>query len=410
MTRPPFEVADIVRQHGDRFLETHQAWVTGQHRRVLRVIAQCRTAALGGHRDRCEQCAHPVLSYNSCRDRHCPKCLTAARNAWVTAREQELLPVGYVHIVFTMPEPLARLALANKRVVYDLLFQAAAETVRQVAANPKRLGADVGGLMVLHTWGQRLQHHPHVHCVVPMGGLAPDGTRWIHTRPRFFLPIPVLRTLFRGKLIAGVRAAFRHGRLHLPGSLAPPNTAGAFRAFLRSLYRQTWVVYAKPPFGSPAHVLHYLARYTHRVAISNHRLVAITDDTVSFLPSPIALARHSRAESALLVTCRVAISCTQRKRRCSPCRSILERMETRGTAVAVLDDVAHDPVANGAQDHVSRTGTLAYRRLVGDSNATVQWLDTTGKQEPLLASPGAYVFVVVLNFFDELRRHAPTGQ
>ncbi len=282
MTRPPFEVADIVRQHGDRFLETHQAWVTGQHRRVLRVIAQCRTAALGGHRDRCEQCAHPVLSYNSCRDRHCPKCLTAARNAWVTAREQELLPVGYVHIVFTMPEPLARLALANKRVVYDLLFQAAAETVRQVAANPKRLGADVGGLMVLHTWGQRLQHHPHVHCVVPMGGLAPDGTRWIHTRPRFFLPIPVLRTLFRGKLIAGVRDAFRHGRLHLPGSLAPLNTAGAFRAFLRSLYRQTWVVYAKPPFGSPAHVLHYLARYTHRVAISNHRLVAITDDTVAF--------------------------------------------------------------------------------------------------------------------------------
>jgi hypothetical protein len=282
VTRPPFEVADIVRRHGERVLARHRAWVTGRHRRVLRNIAQCRTAALGGHRDRCDQCAHPALSYNSCRDRHCPKCLTAARNAWVAAREQELLPVGYVHIVFTMPEPLARLALVNKRVVYDRLFHAAAETVRQVASNPKRLGGDIGGLMVLHTWGQRLQHHPHVHCVVPAGGLSPDGTRWVHARPRFFLPIPVLRKLFRGKLVAALREAFRQGRLHFPGSLAPLATDVAFRAFLRALYRQTWVVYAKPPFGSPAHVLHYLARYTHRVAISNHRLVAVTDDTVAF--------------------------------------------------------------------------------------------------------------------------------
>ena len=282
MTRPPFEVADIVRRHGDRVLKTHRAWVTGAHRRVFRAIAQCRTAALGGHRDRCEQCAQPALSYNSCRDRHCPKCLTAARNAWVMARERALLPVGYVHLVFTLPEPLARLALVNKRMVYDLLFQAAAETLLHVAANPKRLGAASGGLMVLHTWGQRLQHHPPVHCVVPMGGLAPDGTRWIHARPRFFLPIPVLRTLFRGKLVAGVRHAFRDGRLDFPGTLEPLKPDAAFRAFLRSLYRQTWVVYAKPPFGSPAHVLHYLARYTHRVAISNHRLVDVTDDTVSF--------------------------------------------------------------------------------------------------------------------------------
>jgi hypothetical protein len=181
-----------------------------------------------------------------------------------------------------MPEPLARLALVNKRVVYDLLFQAAAETLLQVARNPKRLGGAIGGLMVLHTWGQRLQHHPHLHCVVPMGGLAPNGTRWIHARPRFFLPIPVLRRLFRGKLLAHLTAAFREGRLDLPGSLASLKSEAAFRAFLRSLYRQTWVVYAKPPFGSPAHVLHYLARYTHRVAISNHRLVDVTDDTVSF--------------------------------------------------------------------------------------------------------------------------------
>jgi Putative transposase/Transposase zinc-binding domain len=282
VTRPPFEVADIVRRHGDRLLETAGSWATGPQRRVLRAIAQCRTAALGGHRAHCEQCAQAALSYNSCRDRHCPKGLTAARNAWVAAREAELLPVGYVHIVFTMPEPLARLALANKRVVYDLLFQAAAATLLQVAANPKRRGAAIGGLRVLHTWGQRLQHHPHVHCVVPMGGLAPDGARWIHARPRFFLPIPVLRKLFRGKLVAGVRDAFRDGRLDCPGTLERLKTDAAFRAFLRSLYRQTWVVYAKPPFGSPAHVLHYLARDTHRVAISNHRLVDMTDDTVSF--------------------------------------------------------------------------------------------------------------------------------
>jgi Putative transposase/Transposase zinc-binding domain len=282
VTRPPFEVADLVRRHGDRVLDTHRAWVTGVHRRVFRAIARCRTAALGGHRDRCEQCAQLAVSYNSCRDRHCPKCLTAVRNAWVAAREQELLPVGYVHLVFTMPEPLARLALVNKRVVYDLLFQAVAETLLQVARNPKRLGRAIGGLMVLHTWGQRLQHHPHVHCVVPMGGLAPDGTRWIHARPRFFLPIAVLRTLVRGKLVAGIRDAYRAGRLDFPGSLAPLRPTAAFGAFLRSLYRQPWVVYAKPPFGSPAHVLHYLARYTHRVAISNHRLVDVTDDTVSF--------------------------------------------------------------------------------------------------------------------------------
>jgi hypothetical protein len=282
VTRPPFEVADIVRRPGDRFVEQHRAWVSGQHRRVLRAIAQCRTAALGGHRDRCDQCAQPALSYNSCRDRHCPKCLTAARNAWVAAREQELLPVGYVHLVFPMPEPLARLALVNQRVVYDRLFQAAADTLLQVARNPKRLGAAIGGLMVLHTWGQRLQHHPHIHCVVPAGGLSPDGTQWIHAGPRFFLPIPVLRQVFRGKLVAALREAFRQGRLYFPGSLAPLATDGAFRAFLRSLYRQAWVVYAKPPFGSPAHVLHYLARYTHRVAISNHRLVDVTADTVSF--------------------------------------------------------------------------------------------------------------------------------
>ena len=208
-----------MRQHGERFLETHRAWMTGQHRRVLRAIAQCRTAALGGHRDRCDQCAQPALSYNSCRDRHCPKCLTAARNAWVAAREQELLPVGYVHIVFTMPEPLARVALANKRVVYDLLFQAAAETLLQVASESKAAwrrhwradGAAHVGPAAAASSPRPLRR--------PMGGLAPDGARWIHARPRFFLPIAVLRKLFRGKLVAGLRDAFRAGRLDFPGAV-----------------------------------------------------------------------------------------------------------------------------------------------------------------------------------------------
>ena len=282
MTRPPYEVADIVRRHGDHFLETHRAWLSSQHRRVLRALVQCRTAALGGHRDRCEQCAQPAFSYNSCRNRHCPKCLTATRHDWVAAREQALLPVGYLHVVFTRPAMLARLALVNKRVIYDLLFRAAAATLLQVAANPKRLGAAIGGLRVLHTWGQRLQHHPHVHCVVPGGGLSPDGARWIHTRPTFFLPVPVLRQVYRGQLGAGRRKACAQRQLQCPGVLQPLATEAAFRALLRSLYRQAWVVSAKPPFGSPAHVLHSLARYTHRVAISNHRLVAVTDDTVSF--------------------------------------------------------------------------------------------------------------------------------
>jgi hypothetical protein len=214
-------VADIVRRHGVRFLETHQAWLSSQHRRVLRAIVHCRTAALGGHRDRCERCAQSTISYNSCRNRHCPKCLTAARDQWVAAREQELLPVGYVHVAFTMPAVLAQLALVNKRVVYDLLFRAAAATLLQVAANPTRLGAAIGGLMVLHTWGQRLQHHPHVHCVVPAGGLSPDGTPWIHARPAFFLPVKVLRQVFRGKLVAGLRVAFHRGHLSFPGALHP---------------------------------------------------------------------------------------------------------------------------------------------------------------------------------------------
>jgi hypothetical protein len=283
VTRPPFEVADIIRQHGDRFIETHKGWLTPQHRRVLRALVRCRTAALGGHLDRCARCDHRAISFNSCRNRHCPKCLTHARDQWLAARQDELLPVGYYHVVFTLPHLLSRLALQNKRVVYDLLFRASAATLLEVASNPKRLGAAIGFLSVLHTWGQQVLHHPHVHCVVPGGGLAfVDGTRSVHARTSFFLPVKILSRVFRAKFVAGLADAFRRGALGFPGDLQPLADAPAFRAFLRSLFRQRWIVYAKPRFGGPTHVLHYLARYTHRVAISNHRIVNVAEDQVTF--------------------------------------------------------------------------------------------------------------------------------
>jgi hypothetical protein len=243
---------------------------------------RCRTAALGGHLDRCETCARRAISYNSCRNRHCPKCLTRTRDAWLAERQRELLPVGYAHVVFTLPHTLLWLALQNKRVVYDLLFRASAATLLEVARSPRHLGASIGFLSVLHTWGQTLLHHPHVHCVVPAGGLSPDGAQWRHTRPTFFLPVKILSRVFRGKFMAGLAEAFRDGALSFPGELRRVVEAPAFRAFLRTLYRQPWVVYAKPPFGGPVHVLHYLARYTHRVAISNHRIVNVVDDHVTF--------------------------------------------------------------------------------------------------------------------------------
>jgi hypothetical protein len=282
VTRPPFEGADIIRQHGTRFIEIHRGWLTTQHHRVLRAIAHCRTAALGGHLDQCVACGHRSISFNSCRNRHCPKCLTHARNQWLSERERELLPVGYAHVVFTLPHALAGLALQNKRVVYDLLFHTSAATLLEVAQTPRHLGAALGFLSVLHTWGQTLRHHPHVHCVVPAGGLSRDGTQWVHARPAFFLPVKVLSRVFRGKFVTGLRAAFRAGMLTMARDLQRFNNEPAFAAWLRTLFRHEWVVYAKPPFGGPRHVLHYLARYTHRVAISNHRLVTVTDDQVTF--------------------------------------------------------------------------------------------------------------------------------
>ena len=282
MTRPPLEVADIVRAQGNRFIRTSCRWIHWSHRKVLLAIARCRTAALGGHRDQCPRCGYRALSFNSCRNRHCPKCQSGARDRWIAARQSELLPVPYIHVVFTVPHHLGHLALVNKKVFYDLLFHATAETLLEVAADPKHLGAHIGFFAVLHSWGQSLLFHPHLHCLIPAGGLSPDHTRWIHPPHSFFLPVEVLRRVFRGKFVAALKRRFQQRQLIFPGSLQALQNEKAFRAFLRPLFRQNWVVYAKPPFGGPHHVLGYLARYTHRVAITNHRLVAFDGEQVTF--------------------------------------------------------------------------------------------------------------------------------
>jgi Putative transposase/Transposase zinc-binding domain len=282
MNQPPFEVADIIRQYGKAFIENNRSWLTYQHLRVLDAIEHCRTAALGGHIDGCSRCGYRAdISYNSCGSRHCPKCLTHARDLWLAERGKECLPVGYFHVVFTLPHELSWLALHNKKTVYSLLFRAAADTLLEVTADPQWLGAEVGFLSVLHSWGQNLQFHPHLHCILPSGGLSADHHRWVHPR-HAFLPAKVLSKVFRGKFTEALKKALRRGELQFPGTLQAIRTDQAFRAFLRPLFRKNWVVYAKPPFRGPEHLLQYLARYTHRVAISNHRILGVADGRVTF--------------------------------------------------------------------------------------------------------------------------------
>jgi hypothetical protein len=282
MSRPTLEVADIIQAQGNRFVDCHRRQLSYQQLTVLRVIARCRTGALGGHVDDCPRCGHKAISYNSCRNRHCPKCQAQARQRWLAAREQELLGVPYFHVVFTLPHELIPLCQRNPKILYDLPFQTSAATMLEVAADPKHLGAEIGFLSILHTWGQNLLLHPHVHCVIPAGGLSRDHTRWIHPEYSFFLPVKVLSRVFRGKFIAGLKRAFRKGRIHFPGAMAALEEPRRFAAFLRKLFRQDWVVYAKPAFGGASQVLRYLGRYTHRVAISNHRLLAFDGERVTF--------------------------------------------------------------------------------------------------------------------------------
>jgi hypothetical protein len=287
--RPALEVADILREHGEAFLAKHGGRLTTTQRQALRDLSVCRTAALGGHVQRCADCGQERIAYNSCRNRHCPKCQALARARWLEREAELLVPVEYHHVVFTLPAEMAELALANPALLYGVLFETAAATLRNVAANPKRLGAQIGVLMVLHTWGQNLHHHPHVHCVVTGGGLSCNEhgdvdkkPSWRACRPGFFLPVRVLSRVFRGKYLARLRQLQAAGKLVLPARLAALTDAAAFAAWLRPLYRKDWVVYAKRPFGGPAQVLKYLARYTHRVAISNARLLKLQEGKVTF--------------------------------------------------------------------------------------------------------------------------------
>jgi hypothetical protein len=276
------EVADIFRQVGPAYREEHATALSRGQRRVMSAIEQCRTAALGGHVEQCDSCGHQRIAFNSCRNRHCPKCQSLARAQWLEDRQTELLPVEYFHVVFTVPQEVAAIAYQNKAVVYDILFRAAAETLRTIAGDPKHLGAEIGFIAILHTWGQNLLHHPHLHCVVPGGGIAPSGERWISCRPSFFLPVRVLSRLFRRLFIAQLQLAFDHDELQFFNSLAALRNRVAFAKCLSPVTRTEWVVYAKPPFGGPKQVLEYLGRYTHRVAISNSRLREFSDGVVTF--------------------------------------------------------------------------------------------------------------------------------
>ena len=276
------ELADVFRLHGESYRRAHDGHMGRVERRVMSAIELCRTSELGGHVEACDDCGLIRCAYNSCRNRHCPKCQGQARADWLEARQAELLPVPYFHVVFTVPAPVAEIAFQNKTAVYTILFRAAAETLRRIAADPKHLGAEIGLVAVLHTWGQNLHHHPHVHCVVPGGGPSPDGRRWVGCRPGFFLPVRVLSRLFRRLFLEDLTAAFAAGALGFFGDLASLAEPAAFARRLRELRHVEWVVYAKPPFGGPAQVLAYLGRYTHRDAIANSRLVSMTDTDVTF--------------------------------------------------------------------------------------------------------------------------------
>jgi hypothetical protein len=282
MDRPKLEVADVFRRYGKAYREKCGASMSPAQRRVMRAIEVCRTAALGGHLERCDQCGHERNCYNSCADRHCPKCQSLARAKWIEDRQSELLDVPYFHVVFTVPEQIAAIAFQNKELVYTILFQATAETLKTIAADPKHLGAEIGFFAVLHTWGQNLAFHPHLHCVVPGGGVSLDGQRWVTCKPNFFLPVQVLSSLFRRLFLESLQKAFDSGKLLFFGSLEPLRNPIAFARQMARAKGIKWVVYAKRPFAGPQQVLDYVGRYTHRVAISNNRLLDIEDGQVRF--------------------------------------------------------------------------------------------------------------------------------
>ena len=302
MSRPALEVADIFRDHGAVWRRANAGHVSLDQMKVMSAIERCRTAALGGHVARCEDCTHTVIAYNSCRNRHCPKCQGAAAKEWLVERQADLLPVAYFHVVFTLPAAIADIAYQNKAAIYDILFTASAETMIAIAADPKHLGARIGITAVLHTWGSSMTHHPHVHMIVPGGGISADGSRWVSCRPNFFLPVQVLSRLFRRLFLTKLRAAHQAGRLKFFGVHAHLDHAQAFTAFLAPLRKAEWVVYAKKPFGGPQAVLAYLSRYTHRVAISNRRLISVDENGVTFKWKDYRIEGHARYKTMMLPT------------------------------------------------------------------------------------------------------------
>src|SRR5438034_699863 len=300
MGRPALEVADIFRAHGSAWRQAQHGHLSLGQLKVMSAIEQCRSAALGGHVLRCHTCAQVEIAYNSCRNRHCPKCQACAARRWLEARQADLLPLDYYHLVFTLPAPISAIAYYNKAVIYDLLFELAAETLRTIAADPKHLGAQIGVTLVLHTWGSALTHHPHVHGIVPGGGLARDGECWVACKPGFFLPVRVLSRLFRRRFLEQLHQAHRSGRLQFFGEYAALGDARAFAQWLAPLRECEWVVYAKRPFAGPAAVLAYLSRYTHRVAISNQRLLALDQRGVTFRCKDYRATRKTRYKSMTL--------------------------------------------------------------------------------------------------------------
>jgi hypothetical protein len=296
VTAPRWEVADVIRIVGTRFLDT----LNRAQRKVLNAIARCRTAALGGHRDRCISCGYEEIKFHSCRNRHCPKCQVNAREKWLRRRRQELLPVEYFHIIFSVPHQLIPLMWQNKKLLFTLLFQATGATLLEVAADPKRLGVEIGFLCILHTWGQTMNKHPHLHCLMPGGGLSLDHTRWISSHPRFFLPVMVLSSVFRDKFLDGLKQAHLTNKLRFYNDCEKFADANTFAAFIDELSKKKWVVYCKPPFGGTEHVLQYLARYVHRVAISNHRIVSVDENNVTFRWKDYA---HNNRQRTMTLSC-----------------------------------------------------------------------------------------------------------
>ena len=302
MPRPKLEVADIFRAHGPAYRQNHAGRLNLPQLKVMSAIETCRTAALGGHVSACTKCGHQHIAYNSCRNRHCPKCQGCAAQDWMAARIEDLLPVEYFHVVFTLPAPIADIAFQNKAEVYGLLFKASAQTLLTIAADPRHLGGRIGMTSVLHTWGSAMTHHPHVHVIVPGGGLSPDGARWIGCRPGFFLPVKVLSRLFRRLFLEGLARLHKTGKLKFFSNLSKLADPGAFQAHLTPLRKADWVVYAKLPFGGPEAVLAYLSRYTHRVAISNHRLISADAGAVVFRWKDYRIKRGDRMKVMRLPT------------------------------------------------------------------------------------------------------------